>query len=169
MSLISPAYAALDIAPQGDEFTSLKSVTIDSVISGAISLALILIVVVFFFMLVLGAFKWITGGSDEKKIASARSQITNALIGLAIVFAAWAILSLIGTIFDVKILDGFSLPKFTEQSSSSTSSSSGRKYYFYNGSSCTETGNSYTSSTLCDNDVRSDCFVSLPACQTQHP
>ncbi len=116
--IIQPAYAALQLKPQGDEFSSLESVSIDSVVSGAISLSLILIVVVFFFILILGAFKWITSNGDEKKVASARSQITNALIGLAIVFATWAILSLIEAIFKIKILDGFSLPSFIDSTNS---------------------------------------------------
>jgi hypothetical protein len=125
IAIIAPVYAALDITPQGEDFSSLKDVSINSVLSGAISLALILVVVVFFFILILGAIKWITSSGDEKKVGEARSQITNALIGLAIVFAAWAVLSLISTLFKVEILKGFSLPSFTESTNSGIGSGSG--------------------------------------------
>lgn len=94
-------------------FKPLETVTVNSILSGAISLVLVVVTVVFFFILVLGGLKWITSGGDEKKLATAKGQITNALIGLAIVFASWAILNLIQTIFGVDILtNGLSIPSF---------------------------------------------------------
>jgi len=75
-------------------------------------LVLIVVALVFFFILVWGGLKWVTSGGDEKKVGEARAQITNALIGLAIVFAAWAIMKLIGTIFGIDILKGLTIPTF---------------------------------------------------------
>ena len=96
-----------------NSFSSLKQVSVTSMISSAINIVLIIVSVVFFFILVIGGLKWITSGGDEKKVAAARAQITNALIGLAIVFAAWAILALIKTLFGVDIGgSGFGLPQF---------------------------------------------------------
>jgi hypothetical protein len=69
------------------------------------------VALVFFFILILGGLKWITSGGDEKAVGAARAQITNALIGLAIIFAAWAIINLIGTIFGVNILK-LTIPTF---------------------------------------------------------
>ena len=115
-ALAAPVMAAgkLYLNPGNNStFKPLETVTVDSILSGAISLVLIVVTVVFFFILVLGGLKWITSGGDEKKVAAARAQITNALIGLAIVFAAWAILALIKTLFGVDIGgSGFGLPQF---------------------------------------------------------
>ena len=87
-----------------EQFSNLQNLKIDGIISGAIGLALVVVSVVFFFILVLGGLKWVTSGGDEKKVGEARSQITNALIGLAIVFAAWAIMNLIGRVFGISIM-----------------------------------------------------------------
>ena len=53
-----------------------------------------------------------TSGGDEKKVGAARAQITNALIGLAIVFAAWAIMKLIQYVFGIDILGNLTIPTF---------------------------------------------------------
>lgn len=46
--------------------------------------------------LLLGAMSWITSGGDKTKLEDARNKITNAIIGLVIVAAAWAIMILVG-------------------------------------------------------------------------
>ena len=113
-SLVAPVLAAdsLKITNDTDSFKSLENLTVPGILSGAISLVLIVVAIVFFFILVIGGLKWVTSGGDEKKVGAARAQITNALIGLAIVFAAWAIMKLIGTIFGIDILGGLSIPSF---------------------------------------------------------
>lgn len=93
----------VDLNPGGD-FTSLSNITITSLLSALIVLVLIVAAVVFFFMLIIGGIKWITSGGDKAQTESARNQITAALIGLVIVFAAWAILQLIETFFNINLL-----------------------------------------------------------------
>jgi len=114
-AIAAPIYAAetITISPKsGSSLSGLSNLTAGGIISGAISLILILVALVFFFILVIGGLKWITSGGDEKKVAAARAQITNALIGLVIVFAAWAIMKLIGTVFGIDILGGLTIPTF---------------------------------------------------------
>jgi len=55
-----------------------------------------LAVIVFFLM---GAFEWITAGSDSKKTETARSRMTNAVIGLVILVSSFTILSFVSKIF----------------------------------------------------------------------
>jgi hypothetical protein len=57
-------------------------------------------------MLIIGGVRWITSGGDKAATEAARGQITAALVGLVIVFAAWAILQLIELFFGVDILGG---------------------------------------------------------------
>lgn len=60
--------------------------------------------VIFFFVLVTGAIQWISSGGDKQAIESARSKISNALIGIVILFAVFAIARLIEYFFGVSIL-----------------------------------------------------------------
>lgn len=113
-AIAAPVYAAdtLKITGKSTSFSGLENLTVNGMVSGAISLVLIVVALIFFFILVIGGLKWITSGGDEKKVAAARAQITNALIGLVIVFAAWAIMKLIGSIFGIDILGTISIPSF---------------------------------------------------------
>lgn len=94
---------------QGSEFAGLGGLTLPSIISGVIRGALVVAAIVFFFMLVMGGIQWIASGGDKTATEGARNRITAALVGLVIVFAAWAIVSLINTFFGVNIFS-LSLP-----------------------------------------------------------
>jgi len=108
MTLLSTVFAqqhnVLNLAPGGN-FTTLQSVSIPSIISTLITLVLIVAAIIFFFMLIVGGIRWMLSGGDKAGAESARSQVTGALIGLVIVFAAWAIASLLGTLFGVNIFN----------------------------------------------------------------
>lgn len=91
----------------GQGFTvPLETLTFGQVIGAAIVLILIIAAIVFFFMLVIGGVRWISSGGDKTATEAARNQITAALVGLVIVFAAWAILQLIQVFFGIDILGG---------------------------------------------------------------
>ncbi len=75
-------------------------------ISNAIGVALIIAGILVFVFLVWGGIQWITSGGDKGKTEEARSRITAALIGLAIVAAAWAVMQLISYFFGISILGG---------------------------------------------------------------
>lgn len=114
-ALAKPAFAQsgkVVITPSGSDFDSLTKMTVPGIVSGAISLAMLAVALIFFFILIAGGLKWVMSEGDQKAVESARSQITNALIGLAIVFAAFAIMKLIGIVFGIELLGGFTIPTF---------------------------------------------------------
>ena len=111
MKLIAQASQKIEIKPSGFGGETTR-MTIGGIVSVAISLVMLVGALVFFFMLILGGLKWVMAGGDEKAVATARTQITNALIGLAIVFAAFAIMKLIETVFGISLLSGMSIPTF---------------------------------------------------------
>ena len=113
LTLASTVFAQINIAPT-EEFNALSGITIGSIISALVLIVLIIAALVFFFMLVIGGIKYITSGGDKAQTEAARGQITAALIGLVIVFAAWAIIQLVDTLFGVNILS-FNIPTFTNQ------------------------------------------------------
>jgi len=91
------------------EFSNLQNINFGDLVGLAISFVLIIAAIAFFFMLVIGGISWITSGGDKGKTEAARNRITAGLVGLVIVFAAWAILTLIESFFGVN-LRGFNIP-----------------------------------------------------------
>lgn len=79
-------------------------------ISNLIAFCLIAASVAFVFMLLTGGIRWITSTGDKGKLESAQAQITHAIIGLAIVFLLYAIISVIKLVFGIDLLK-FTLPK----------------------------------------------------------
>jgi TRAP-type C4-dicarboxylate transport system permease small subunit len=58
---------------------------------------------VFFAMLIVGGFKYLTSGGDPKKVASASSTITTAVIGVAGVIISWLILLFISNFTGINV------------------------------------------------------------------
>lgn len=65
--------------------------------------------VVAFFMLLLGGFEYITAGGDKEKTQNSTKRITAGIVGLAILFSAFAITKLVSSIFGINILK-FEIP-----------------------------------------------------------
>jgi len=93
------------------EFDTLTKITPGSLVSGGIKFVLVIAAVIFFFVLVIGGIQWIISGGDKTGVETARKRITNALVGLVIVFVAWAIVTLIYNLFGVNIFS-LSFDKF---------------------------------------------------------
>lgn len=103
------AQNTVNLKPGSDLSTNLEELTFSDIVGGLLALALLVAAIIFFFMLVIGGVRWILSGGDKAQAEGARSQITAALVGLVIVFAAWAIASLIGIFFNVDIFN-FTIP-----------------------------------------------------------
>lgn len=95
----------ISLQPTGSQFEPLGDITIEGLIAAGIVLVLIVAALLFFFLLVFGGIKYITSGGDKAQAESARGTITAALIGLVIVFAAWAIITLINYFFGIDIFN----------------------------------------------------------------
>lgn len=100
---------SINLEPQGIIGNTVKDITVGGIVSTAITWILIIAAIMFFFMLLIGGISWLTSGGDEQKVAGAKGQITNALIGLAIVLAGWAIVTLVGSFFGITF-KSFTLP-----------------------------------------------------------
>ena len=95
----------VNLKPTDSQFSGLGDLTLGQIISAAIVLVLIIAAIIFFFMLVIGGVRWIISGGDKASTEAARAQITAALIGLVIVFAAWAIAQIINVFFGIDIFN----------------------------------------------------------------
>lgn len=54
--------------------------------------------ILLFIYLVIGGFKYMSAGGDDKAIQSAKKILTNAVIGLIIIVAAWFIVAIAQTV-----------------------------------------------------------------------
>ena len=116
LRLISPVHAAdqtVKLTPDsGTAFFNLSKVTFPAIISSGIQIALVVAAIIFFIMLIIGGIRWMLSGGDKGQTEAARGQVTAALIGLVIVFAAWAIATLLGQFFGVSLFGELNLPDF---------------------------------------------------------
>lgn len=114
LAVPTPTPQVIDIGPQG-QFSDLGKITFASLVAGAIKFVLVIAALIFFFTLVIGGVQWIISGGDKTGAETARKRISSALIGLAIVFVAWAIVSLINALFGVDIFK-MTIPSFQPSS-----------------------------------------------------
>lgn len=101
LAFASPVFAQPNLGveqPEGFAITDLGEM-----IRSLISLVLIIAGILVFVFLVWGGIQWIMSGGDKAKTEEARNRITAALVGLAIVAAAWAIMQLVSYFFGLNI------------------------------------------------------------------
>lgn len=77
---------------------------VGTLISAAVGALLIIAALLAFFFLILGGIQWITSGGDKAGMEAARNKITHAIVGLIIVGAAWAIMTLVQNFLGVSII-----------------------------------------------------------------
>jgi hypothetical protein len=58
----------------------------------------------FFFQIIVSALAWISSGGDKQNLQTAQKRLTNAVTGLFIVVASYAIVGVIGLFFGLNIL-----------------------------------------------------------------
>jgi hypothetical protein len=112
LSFLTPLLAAagdeeIHLTPvEGTQYDQyLTDLTFGGIIQKLIQFLLVAGGIVFFFMLLWGGIQWIMSGGDKGQTEAARNRITAALVGLVIVFAAWAIASLIKSFFGIDVIN----------------------------------------------------------------
>lgn len=65
-----------------------------------------------FLMLLVGGFNFLFSAGDPKKLEQARGTISQAIVGLLIMSAAYLIINLIGKFTGVESITTFSVPEF---------------------------------------------------------
>lgn len=58
----------------------------------------------FLFLAIIAGYQWMTSGGDKAGVTAAREKLTYAVIGLVVVVAAFALISLIGTLMGIEFL-----------------------------------------------------------------
>jgi hypothetical protein len=110
IALIAPVYAQAKL--QIDQPGNIKITELGQLISAGVGTLLIIAALLAFLYLILGGIQWITSGGDKAGMEAARNKITHAIVGLIIVGAAWAIMTLVQNFLGVTIIGGaVDLPK----------------------------------------------------------
>lgn len=95
-----------------DQPGNVKITELGQLISAGVGTLLIVAALLAFLYLILGGIQWITSGGDKSGMEAARNKITHAIVGLIIVGAAWAIMTLVQNFLGVTIIGGaVDLPK----------------------------------------------------------
>ena len=92
-----------NMALQGNEVTPAASAFV-SIISNIIGIMTIIAGIWFIFQFIIGGYGYMTAGGDPKKMSDAAKKITSAFIGLLVVVAAYAIMSLLGKLLGFEFL-----------------------------------------------------------------
>jgi len=102
---IAPSGGFKGFGPLGNPQGTAGITSFTSFISTVIGLMTIVAIILFTFVLITGAIGIINSGGDKQALENAKKKITNGVIGLVIVIAAYFILDLVGTIFGVPFLN----------------------------------------------------------------
>ncbi len=112
LTLATPALAQSGGTVGFEKPAGVQITDIGRLISSGISVVIIISGILVFVYLVWGGIEWLTSGGDKTRVESARNRISNALIGLAIIAASWALVRIIAYFFGVDAgLSTFTIPK----------------------------------------------------------
>jgi len=75
----------------GQSGTPTADYDIRLMVARIIRIVLELLGIIFLVLIIYAGFKWMTAGGDEEKVTSAKKLLTNSVIGLIIIFAAFTI------------------------------------------------------------------------------
>lgn len=122
-NLIPQAQAAVNPLPSIGgpglgAFTNVQGGNNPNVVSAIVSNILGFLTIVaglwFLVQFILGAVSWISSGGDKGKVTQAKDKLTQSVIGLAIVVAAYGVAALLGAILGLDFLNiAGSLSKIT--------------------------------------------------------
>ncbi|MCA9372592.1 hypothetical protein KC921_00670, partial [Candidatus Woesebacteria bacterium] len=83
---------------------------LECLIANVFTVTLTLIGLGGFVMFIVGAFKWLTAGSNSKNLDSAKKTFTFAVLGLVLALSAFIIINLIADFTGVSVIKTFRIP-----------------------------------------------------------
>jgi hypothetical protein len=82
-----------------------SATTLEKILTTVVSLLTVIAGLAFLIYFMLGALNWITAGGDKGKVDSAKSYMTNGVIGMIAVVSSYAVISIVGTVLGFNILN----------------------------------------------------------------
>jgi len=118
----NPALPAIIGGGQSPDFNK-GTTALGSLVSALVGALFVAGFLLAFIYLIMGGFTWITASGDKTKLEKARDEITNSIIGIIIVAAAYALTSLVANFFGLSLLK-LPFPSVTTQQTTTGSQSS---------------------------------------------
>ncbi len=94
-----------DSFSEGSDTTEGALSNLELIISNSLGVITVLAGVFFIFYFIMGAFQILSAGGDSGKVQSGQQRITQAVLGLVILVAAYAIIGLISTVLGLSLLN----------------------------------------------------------------
>lgn len=110
LSLASPVFAQGQIDLNIPTPSMLKITDLGKFISAILAAILVIATLAAFIFLLLGGLSWITSGGDKAAVEGAQKRIQAAIIGLFVVFAAWAIMLVVGKFLGIPDIFNLNFP-----------------------------------------------------------
>jgi len=95
VNLITGQYGASETGRFGSALGLNKTNDLKGTIANIINIVLGFLGIVAVIIILAGGFKWMTAGGNEDGVGEAKKMITGGVIGLVVIFAAWAIASFV--------------------------------------------------------------------------
>lgn len=102
ISVTKTDLGVLSLSPIG-QFAPLAGIDLPTLVARLITLGLVVGAIAFIAMLILGAIQWITAGGDKGALESAKQRMTNALLGIFILFGLWVALDVLGALLNINL------------------------------------------------------------------
>ena len=93
-----------NVSINSTKYPYIANITPTRYVTAAINILLGAAGIAAFIFLLWGGIQWILAGGDKEGTEKARKKIPNALIGLAVVFSAYALLYIIRVLFNVDVI-----------------------------------------------------------------
>lgn len=106
INIFSSVFAADQIVDIGQQVNSdhfFRFDCIGQIVTNVIDVVLILAAIAALVLLVAGGLQWLVSGGDKTKVESAQKMITNAIIGLTIIAASWAVYLIVLEFFGIDL------------------------------------------------------------------
>lgn len=103
MSLLAQANT-INLTNPLSPYRSLFNLRPSSLVSSGINLLLGAAGIAAFIYVLIGGYQWITSSGDKEALDKAKKRITHALVGLAIVFSAYALIFIIRALFNINTI-----------------------------------------------------------------
>lgn len=111
MAIIKPIYAKITnpILPDTVHVDNPK-LYFNNVIQSIFTIFFIIAVLYFIWHVIMAGYRLMDARGDAKKLEESQTDLTNAFVGIAIIFSVFALLKLVGTIFGLTGLQQLQIP-----------------------------------------------------------
>lgn len=107
----TPTCAPNSVCTDVSSPSSFRVTSLGKLISSTFAFLLVVAGLLAFVYLIIGGIQWITSGGDKAGLEAARNRIVHAIVGLIVVFAAWAITLLLQQFLGITILGNLTIPR----------------------------------------------------------